>query len=143
MPKPAFAISIVTPERTAFEGSVTSLVFPGLDGAIGVWAHHAPMVAAMRAGVVFVEAPDAGGGKEVHYAVGPGFAEVRDNRAMLLVDCAELESSIDVDRARAAMQRAKERIAAAAHDRSIDLERAQAARDRAEARLKAAYLKGA
>jgi F-type H+-transporting ATPase subunit epsilon len=145
MAKASFEVSIVTPERTSFDGMATSLTLPAADGYLGVWAHHAPMVAAMRPGVVTVEtAPGGEGGvQEKHYAVGFGFAEVKDNRAILLVDSCEFQDQIDLERAKAALQRGKERLRAALHDKSIDLERAEAACERAAARLKAAYLRGA
>jgi F-type H+-transporting ATPase subunit epsilon len=141
MAKTPYNLSIVTPAGTAFEGEVVSLVFPGEDGAIGVWAHHAPMLAAMRAGTLTVE--EAGHAEvEKHFAVGSGFAEVSDNRATLLVDSCEAAQDIDVQRAKAAVERAKRRLAEATRDDSIDRERAQAALERAEARLKAGYTRG-
>lgn len=141
MAKTPYHLSIVTPAGTAFEGEVVSLVFPGEDGAIGVWAHHAPMLAAMRAGTLTVE-EEGHAEVEKHFAVGSGFAEVSDNRATLLVDSCEAAQDIDVQRAKAAVERAKRRLSEAMHDDSIDRERAQAALERAEARLKAGYLRG-
>ncbi len=141
MAKTPYHLSIVTPAGRSFEGEVVSLIFPGEDGAIGVWAHHAPMLAAMRAGTLSFE--EAGHAEvEKHFAVGSGFAEVSDNRATLLVDSCEAAQDIDVERAKAALERAKSRLAEATRDDSIDRDRAQAALDRAEARLKAGYLRG-
>jgi F-type H+-transporting ATPase subunit epsilon len=69
-------------------------------------------------------------------AVTTGFAEVFKNKVSILVDAAERAGEIDVERARKAMERAKERLS---HDRSekdIDFSRAEAALRRAMARLK-------
>ena len=60
---------------------------------------------------------------------------------ILIVDSAEDQGEIDVARAEASLQRAKEHLREALTDKSIDAERAQAAKERAEARLKVAYIK--
>ena len=142
MPKTPFQLRIVTPEGSRFYVKIVSLQFPGEDGLIGVWAHHAPMLASMRPGKLIVE---EAGHTEVQksFAVGSGFAEVSDNNAILLVDTCEAAEDIDVDRARAALERAKKLLAQAMNDRSIDAEAAQDAVDRAEARIRAAYTRGA
>ena len=141
MAKTPYHLSIVTPAGGVFEGEVTSLIFPGEDGAIGVWAHHAPMLAAMKPGTMILEEVEH---TEVEktFAVGAGFAEVSDNNAILLVDNCEAAEDIDVERAKAALERAKKRLAQAIGDDSIDRERAQAAMERAQARQKAGYLRG-
>ncbi len=141
MAKTPYHLSIVTPAGRAFEGEVTSLIFPGEDGAIGVWAHHAPMLAAMKPGTLQLEEADHAERIKT-FAVGSGFAEVSDNNAILLVDTCEAAEDIDVERAKAAMERAKQRLAEAMRDEGIDRERAEAAMQRAQARLRAAYLRG-
>jgi len=107
---------------------------PGWEGSFGVMALHAPMVVALRTGVVTIKLAD---GEEVRIATTGGFFEVADNRAVILCDVAELDREIDVERARRALQRALERLRNF-QDPTIDRERAQQARDRAMARLKAA-----
>jgi len=59
-----------------------------------------------------------------------------------LADTCEASGEIDVERAKASLARAKERLAQAAHDDSIDADRARAALERAEARIAAAYTRG-
>jgi F-type H+-transporting ATPase subunit epsilon len=49
-----YELNIVTPERSVFDGSVSSTTLPGEEGYLGVWAHHAPMVAALMPGVLTV-----------------------------------------------------------------------------------------
>ena len=141
MAKTPFHLSIVTPEGSNFDGEIVSLQFPGEDGLIGVWAHHAAMLASRRPGKHVIEEP---GHAEIYkaFAVGSGFAEVSDNNAMLLVDTCEAAEDIDVDRARAALERAKGLLAQAMTDGSIDAGEAQDAVDRAEARVEAAYTRG-
>ena len=56
MAKP-FKVQIVTPDKTAYEGEAVSATIPGLAGYLGVWANHAPLVAAVVPG-----GQSAGGG---------------------------------------------------------------------------------
>jgi len=134
-----FHLSIVTPAKTVYEGEATSVTLPGTDGYVGIWAHHAPMVVGMRPGVLrFNESENQD--VEQCYAIGSGFSEVSDNKVIVLADFAEEEGEIDIDRAKAALERAKRRLIEAVKDEDIDPERAEEAVSRAEARIKAAYL---
>ena len=45
----SFKVIIVTPDKTAYEGDAVSATIPGLAGYIGIWANHAPLVAAVVA----------------------------------------------------------------------------------------------
>ena len=129
---PVFMLEIITPERRVLSEEVTSLVVPTADGYVGVLAHHAPMVAGVAIGVLRYRRDDAWHA----VAVSGGFMEVADNRAVVLARTAELAGEIDVMRAEAALQRARERLA----DRSagIDHTRAENAMLRALARIRAA-----
>jgi F-type H+-transporting ATPase subunit epsilon len=77
----------------------------------------------------------AGSEKEV-LSVTAGFAEVFKNKVSILVDAAERVTEIDAERARKAMERAKERLSRDRSDKEIDFARAEAALRRAVARLK-------
>lgn len=130
-----FTLEVVTPERVLFSSDqVVSVTAPGWEGSFGVMALHAPMVVALRTGVITVKLAN---GEEVRIATTGGFFEVADNRAVILCDVAELDRDIDVERARRALQRAIERLRNF-NDPTIDRERAQRAKERAMARLKAA-----
>lgn len=130
----SFKVVIVTPDRTAFEGEAVSVTIPGLAGYLGVWANHAPLVAAVTPGLVTLRLDDAG--NEQRLAVGAGFVEISDNVVNLMADTCELSSEIDVARAQKAMERARQRLTNMEAD--LDRERARLAQDRAQARLKAA-----
>lgn len=81
-----FQLSILTPERSVFEGQVEYVEVPGSEGYLGVLAHHAALVTAMATGTLTVRAP---GGAEEKYAVSGGFFEVSNNRATVLADSVE------------------------------------------------------
>lgn len=143
MARKTYPLSVVTPERAVYEGEVCSATLPAEGGYLGVWADHAPMVAALVPGVLTVH-EGTSDQPTAHYAVGAGFAEVSGNKMILAVDTCELDRDIDAERAEKALARARERLAQALHgDDSIDVARAEAAKARAEARLHAAYLRGA
>jgi F-type H+-transporting ATPase subunit epsilon len=134
MPDKTFHLDIVNPERLVFSGEVTSIMAPGVNGYFGVLANHQPLIAALTAGVVRVE--EAVGGQTV-MSISGGFFEVSHNRAIVLADTAELSREVDVERARASLQRAKDRLMGKSEER-VDKERARVALERAAARLRAA-----
>jgi F-type H+-transporting ATPase subunit epsilon len=130
----SFKVVIVTPDRTAFEGEAVSATIPGVAGYLGVWANHAPLVAAVAPGLVTLRLDD--GGNEQRLAVGGGFVEISDNVVNLMIDTCEFSSEIDAARAQKALERARARLASLEMD--LDRERARLAQSRAQARLRAA-----
>lgn len=136
-----FQLSIVTPAKTVYEGAVTSVTLPAADGYLGVWANHAPMVAAMRPGVLAfndVENPDRG----LVYAVGGGFCEVSKNHLIVLVDSADASGEIDFDGVRAQLQRKREELKARMHEPDFDAQAAQNEIEVFEAQAKVGYTRG-
>lgn len=129
-------LRVITPERIALDRSVASVRLPGLDGSIGVLPRHAPMIAALDAGLLrFRTTP--GGPEEVLFISG-GFAEVRDDTLRVVSEAGEKPEEIDEERAREAEKRARERLAVGKVDgEPLDLLRAEAALRRALKRLSA------
>jgi F-type H+-transporting ATPase subunit epsilon len=141
MAETPFTFRLVTPQRLLLESEVVSLQVPGSEGYLGVLAHHAPLITALRPGRLDVR--DTKGATR-SYAVSGGFLEVSGNRATVLADTAERKDEIDVPRAEACVKRAEERLspgmamgggAGAATATAIDKERAQRALERAKNRL--------
>lgn len=126
-------IEVVTPARTVLSERADSVIVPGIDGYLGIQANHAPLVAGLRAGVMFFG--PVGTGKR-RLAVSGGFVEVADNRVTVLADTAELADEIDVARARAAQERAERRMRD--YQENVDYARAERALQRALTRLRAA-----
>lgn len=126
-------LNIVTPEGTLLsDADCAAAVLPVVDGSIGVLPRHAPMVAALRPGVLRYKQ----GGKYLPVAVSGGFAEVTGDSITVLTDSAELADQIDVLRARRAKERAEARLRKRAAD--VDEARARAALQRALTRLRTA-----
>jgi len=88
-----FHFDLVSPEKLAFSGEVDQVDVPGLEGDFGVLAGHAPVVAAIRPGILTIST----GGAHQKVIVLGGLAEVSDNRLTVLADVAT--SIQDVDRA--------------------------------------------
>jgi F-type H+-transporting ATPase subunit epsilon len=83
VPVPVFDLSVLTPERSVYEGRVEYVQVPGSEGYLGVLAHHAPLVTALAAGRITARTP---GGDELGWQVTGGFFEVADNQATVLAD---------------------------------------------------------
>ena len=131
-----FPLSIVTPEREVFGAPITSISLPGVEGSFGVMAGHAPIMAALDAGLVVVRGTEAG---EQRMAIGGGFFQMVGDKATLLADSVEIAADIDIERAREAEQRATSRLAGRMEPAAeIQRERAEAALKRARARLRVA-----
>ena len=129
----SFKVIIVTPDKTAFEGDAVSATIPGMAGYLGVWANHAPLVAAVVPGMVTLRIDDTGSTK--HLAVGTGFVEISENVVNLMTETCEMSNEIDIPRAEEALERARKRLTDMEKD--LDRERARLALARADARVKA------
>lgn len=132
MPRP-FDLEVITPEGSALAATVTSVVAPGIDGYVGIMANHRPFMTVLKIGILEWELES--GTREVA-AVTNGFLEVSDNRCTVLCDTAERRAEINVQRAQAAYERAKQRLAETRT--GVDVEAVRQDLARAENRLKAA-----
>ena len=89
-----FHFDLVSPEKLAFSGEVDQVDVPGVEGDFGVLAGHAPVVAAIRPGILTVTT----GGTHQKIIVLGGLAEVSDKGLTVLADVAT--SLQDLDRAK-------------------------------------------
>ncbi|MDQ7041704.1 MAG: F0F1 ATP synthase subunit epsilon [Rhodothermus sp.] len=126
-------VEIVAPDRRVFRGEALSVRAPGVEGSFEVLYNHAPMVAAITVGPLFVTTP---AGERITFATSGGFVEVLGNTVTILAETAEPASEIDVERARAAEQRALERLQKA--QTPEERAEAEAALERARNRLRVA-----
>ena len=101
-------IELVSPERVVFEGDAELVIARTSDGEIGFQPGHVPFVGNLVSSVVRVALSDGG---VQRIAVHSGFVEVSDNHVALLCDVAELAEDIDVERAKASLDNAKNDLA--------------------------------
>ena len=86
-----FHFDLVSPEKLAFSGEVDQVDIPGSEGDFGVLAGHAPVVAAIRPGILTVI---AGGSKQKIIVLG-GLAEVSEKGLTVLADVATSIDELD------------------------------------------------
>ncbi|MDX1618618.1 MAG: F0F1 ATP synthase subunit epsilon [Balneolaceae bacterium] len=125
-----FEAQILTPDGSLFDDQVTGVQVPGTMGSFEVKTLHANIISTLEVGRILVRKAD---GSERLFAVSGGFVEVHDNKLTLLAEAAEPVEEIDVERAKEAKKRAKERLEA--DDKQIDKERARKSLERAENRI--------
>ncbi|HOX26805.1 MAG TPA: ATP synthase F1 subunit epsilon [Candidatus Krumholzibacteria bacterium] len=128
----SFQVNIVTPERVVWAAGAVSVTLPGSEGYLGIWADHAPLVTIVVPGVITIKLDDTG--RTQLLACSGGFAEISRNTVNVMTDSCEEAGQIDAARAKAAYERARERLRSA--DSTIDRESVLQAKERAEARLK-------
>ncbi len=100
-------IEIVSPSERVFRGEAQSIRAPGVEGSFQVLPRHAPMIAALGVGPLFVI---SAGGERITYASSGGFLEVLNNRVTVLAESIEPAEDIDVEHARDAEQRARQQL---------------------------------
>jgi len=77
-------LSVVTPEGEAFAGTVERVTLPGEAGDFGVLPGHERLLASLREGTLEIRAPEP---REA--AISNGFAEISEDRVVVLVDRCE------------------------------------------------------
>ena len=78
-----FQLELVSPERLLLSRQVEMAVIPAAEGEMGVLAGHAPMIVALRGGVISVR---ENGAESERLFVAGGFAEVLPDRCTVLAD---------------------------------------------------------
>ena len=116
-----FKVSIITPERTFYEGEATMVEFNTVEGEIGVLPKHIPLTTVIAPGICTIT--ESEGVKKA--AVHAGLAEILPDKVTLLAEIAEWPDEIDVERARSAEDRARARLAE--KDANLDVLRAEVA----------------
>ncbi len=126
-------LEIITPSKCAFSGEIESLTVPGSKGSFQVLFNHAPILSTFEIGKIKILDKDK---KDVEFATSGGTVEVLKNKILILAETVETKDEIDVQRAQAAFERAKERLAN--RTRETDVPRAEGSLARAANRLKVA-----
>ncbi len=125
-----FYLEIVTPDRKFFSGEVEMLIVKTPEGEMGVLAGHMPMVVAIAIGPIRIKMD----GEWLEAFLSEGFMQVMQEKTIVLADTAEWPNEIDINRAKAAEERARERLQCQLS--RIEYMRSQAALQRALSRLK-------
>ena len=127
-------LEVVTPDKVLVSQEADMVVAPGTEGEFSILPGHTLFLSGIIPGELRYT---SGSGSEC-LAVTTGFAEVSNDRVSVIVDSAEMVSDIDLERARSAVERARDRLSKKKVGEDIDFLRAELALKRSLARIKVA-----
>jgi F-type H+-transporting ATPase subunit epsilon len=126
-------LEVVTPEKIVVSEEAQIVAAPGSLGEFGVLIGHTPFLTTLKTGIIrFTNA----GGQEQYVFVSGGFAEALPDKVTVLAESAEKKRDIDLERAKAAQERAAKRLAEDRSRQDIDFAKAKAALERALVRIR-------
>ena len=124
-------LEVLQPTTTKIDGDFDHVIIPGIDGDFGVYPDHTPFITQIRQGILRVFNDDT----EEKYAIHDGFVTVENSKVNIVCEVIEKASEIDEKRAKAALERAEQRMKST--NENINFRRAEASLKRALARLEA------
>lgn len=127
-------LEVVTPEKYVVSEEAQIVMAPGSLGEFGVLRGHTPFLTSLNVGRLHYRDTS---GKERELFISGGFAEALPDGVTILAESAEKRSEIDLDRAKAALERAQKRLAQEKEE-NVNYERARSAMYRALERIKVA-----
>lgn len=125
-------LEIVTPEAKVYSEDVDMVTLPAVEGEMGVYPMHVPLMTQLTAGEISVRK----GGQDFFLAVGDGFVEVTAERVSILTDMAILAEQIDEAKADEARRRAEARLAEKLDDEEVASASAALAHSLAQLKVK-------
>jgi len=131
-------LEVVTPEKVIVDEEAQIVMAPGSLGEFGILVGHTPFLTTLKTGEL--QYKDTAG-KERFVFVSGGFAEALPDKVTVLAESAERRRDIDLDRAKAALDRAESRLAGKGDEDKLDDTRAQAALARAMRRITMAQMR--
>jgi len=75
-------LEIITPDKTIFKGEVDLVQLPGIDGSFEILNNHAPLISALKEGIIKIQK----GKSEDFFEVKAGVIEVLDNKVLVLAE---------------------------------------------------------
>ena len=100
-------LQIITPDGAKLKTRVDEFTAPSVDGDFGVLPGHRPLIAALRTGIVTYRS----GSDQEQVAVGPGFAEISNDRAVLLTHAFCKAADVDLAAVRDELREADQALA--------------------------------
>lgn len=124
-----FALKVMCPDRTFFEGKADMVEMNTTEGYIGVYPGHIPIATVLAPGILVIH----NDGELKRAALHSGFARISPDNIMILAEVAEWPDEIDLNRAEEARVRAERRLSGT--ESGIDIKRAEAALKRSLTRI--------
>ena len=125
-------LQIVTPDGTVYNEDVEMVTLPGVEGEMGVYPRHVPLMTQMVPGEITVRK----GGQDYFLAMGEGLIEVTGDHVAILTDMAIPAEQIDVTKAEEARQREHARLGEKLSDEEVASVNSSLARSLAQLRVK-------
>lgn len=97
-------VELVSADRVVWSGEATRVIARTIAGDVGVLPGHAPLLSVLAEGIVDIQSDQ---GETWIAAVADGFLSVANNRVSILSEYAELSHEIDIEKARADLERAR------------------------------------
>src|SRR5947199_3241341 len=99
-------LEIVTPEAKTYSEDVDMVTLPGVEGEMGIYPMHVPLMTQIVAGELSVRKD----GREYFLAIGEGFVEITADKVAIMTDMAVRAEQIDEAKAEEARKRAESRL---------------------------------
>jgi F-type H+-transporting ATPase subunit epsilon len=99
-------LEIVTPEATVYSEDVEMVTLPGMEGQLGIYPLHVPVMTRIVPGEIIVQKA----GQERSLAVGEGLVEITGDHVSIITDMAIAAEHIDEAKVEEARQRAEARL---------------------------------
>ena len=125
-------LEIVTPAATVYSEDVQMVTLPAVDGQIGIFPRHVPVLTRIVPGEIIVR---KNGGHDF-LAIGEGLVEITGDRIAIVTDMAVAAKDIDEARVEEARQRAAARLRDKISDEEVATVNASLARSLAQLRVK-------
>jgi F-type H+-transporting ATPase subunit epsilon len=125
-------LEIITPDGTAYSEDVDMVTLPGIEGQMGVYPQHVPLMTQMVPGEIIVHKD----GRDYFLAVGEGLVEVMGEHVAILTDLAIAADKIDEAKVEEARQRAEARLREKLSDEEVASVNASLTRSLAQLHVK-------
>jgi F-type H+-transporting ATPase subunit epsilon len=125
-------LQIVTPDGEAYSEDVNMVTLPGVEGQMGVYPQHVPLMTQMTPGEIVVRKD----GHDYYLAVGEGLIEVMGDHVAVLTDLAIASEKIDEAKVEEARQRAEARLKEKLSDEEVASVNASLVRSAVQLRVK-------
>jgi len=125
-------LEIVTPEAKTYSEDVEMVTLPAVEGEMGVFPQHVPLMTQIVPGEVIVRTE----GRDYFLAVGEGFVEITGERVAIMTDMAIRAENVDEAKAEEARHRAEARLAEKLDDEEAAMVSAALAHSLAQLKVK-------
>jgi F-type H+-transporting ATPase subunit epsilon len=125
-------LEIVTPDGTVYSEDVEMVTLPGVEGQMGVYPRHVPLMTQMVPGEIIARKD----GQDYFLAVGEGLIEIITDHVAILTDMAIAAEHIDEAKVEEARRRAEARLQEKLSDEEVASVNSALTRSLAQLRVK-------